>query len=78
VSRHRTSPTTSCATSIGPRPAWLTPRCNGKRDDLWRGLRSLRAHPYTVFYRLTNGAVEIVRVLHGRRNFPAIFAKEKR
>jgi toxin ParE1/3/4 len=48
------------------------------RDDVMPGLRSVRAHPYTVFYRLTDADVEIVRVLHGRRNFPAIFSKERR
>jgi plasmid stabilization system protein ParE len=38
----------------------------------------VRAHPYTVFYRVTDASAEIVRVLHGRRNFPAIFSKERR
>jgi len=48
------------------------------RGDVLPGLRSVRAHPYTVFYRLAADGVEIVRVLHGRRNFPAIFARERR
>jgi toxin ParE1/3/4 len=48
------------------------------RDDVMPGLRSVRAHPYTVFYRLTDTGVEVVRVLHGRRNFPAILSKERR
>ncbi len=39
------------------------------------GLRSVLVHPYTVFYRVTNGGVEIVRVLHERRNFPEVFKK---
>jgi toxin ParE1/3/4 len=48
------------------------------RDDVMPGLRSVRAHPYTVFYRIADEGVEVVRVLHGRRNFPAIFSKERR
>jgi len=48
------------------------------RDDILPGLRSVRAHPYTVFYRLSESGVEIVRGLHGRRNFSAIFSKERR
>lgn len=43
------------------------------RDDLRPGLRSVLVHPYTVFYRVTDGMVEIVRVLHERRDFAAIF-----
>ena len=45
------------------------------RDELSPGLRSVLAHPYTVFYRVRNGTVEIVRVLHERRKFPALFFK---
>ncbi|HEX2138037.1 MAG TPA: type II toxin-antitoxin system RelE/ParE family toxin [Microvirga sp.] len=45
------------------------------RDELNPGLRSVLAHPYTIFYRVRNGTVEIVRVLHERRNFPAFFSK---
>ena len=48
------------------------------RDDVMPGLRSVRARPYTVFYRVTDADVEVVRVLHGHRNFPAIFSKERR
>lgn len=45
------------------------------RDELMPGLRSALVPPYVIFYRIQNGTVEIVRVLHGRRNFPAIFSK---
>lgn len=47
------------------------------RDDVMPGLRSVCAHPYTVFYRVTDASVEIVRVLHGRRNFPPNFFEGK-
>ena len=47
------------------------------RDELIPGLRSAVARPYTVFYRIKNNQVDIVRILHERRDFPAIFAKEE-
>src|ERR1700730_18267832 len=36
------------------------------------GLRSVLAHPYTVFYQLADDDVRIVRVLHERQNLPTI------
>lgn len=48
------------------------------RDEIRPGLRSALVHPYVVFYRAENGIVQIVRVLHGRRNFAAIFPDTKR
>ncbi len=48
------------------------------RDELMPGLRSALVHPYVIFYRIENGKVEIVRVLHGRRNLTAIFSKTER
>jgi toxin ParE1/3/4 len=48
------------------------------RDEIMRGLRSALVHPYVIFYRVNNEAVEIARVLRGRRNFAAIFPKEER
>ncbi len=40
------------------------------------GLRSILVYPYIVFYRVTGATVEIVRVLHQRRDFAAIFDKK--
>jgi plasmid stabilization system protein ParE len=37
-------------------------------------MRSVPIHPYIVFYRIQGDAVEIVRVLHGRRDIASIFA----
>ena len=39
-----------------------------ERDDLLPELRSLPVASHLVFYRLTQGCVEIVRVLHGRQD----------
>lgn len=37
------------------------------RDDIAPGIRHLVSSEYLTFYRLKGSAVEIVRVLHGRR-----------
>src|SRR4029078_467770 len=45
------------------------------RDDLRAGVRSVLAHPYVLFYRVTENGVQILRVLHERRNLAAELAK---
>ncbi len=45
------------------------------RDGLIVGLRSILAHPHIVFYRVSGSNIEIVRVLHQRRDLDAIFAR---
>jgi plasmid stabilization system protein ParE len=47
------------------------------RDDVMPGLRAVLVHPYTVFYRVTDSTVEIVRVLHERRDFTAVFSDKR-
>jgi len=42
------------------------------RDELAAGLRSLVVEQYIVFYRLTSDAVQVVRILHGRRDIESI------
>ena len=51
------------------------PYSGRKRDDLLPGMRSVPVHPYVMFYRIRDDVIEIVRVLHGRRDIAAIFAK---
>jgi len=48
------------------------------RDEVLPGLRSAFVHPYTLFYRVRDDDVQIVRVLHERRDFPAIFVKDEK
>src|SRR5689334_241491 len=43
-----------------------------ERSDLVRGVRGAPVHPYIIFYRIADGTPEIVRVLHERRNSPAL------
>jgi toxin ParE1/3/4 len=46
------------------------------RDDLIPGMRSTLASPYTVFYRIAQSNLEIVRVLHQRRDIDAVFGDD--
>jgi plasmid stabilization system protein ParE len=41
-------------------------------------LRGVLVHPYTIFYQVTEEVVEVIRVLHERRDFPSILKKEER
>ncbi|MBV9705410.1 MAG: type II toxin-antitoxin system RelE/ParE family toxin [Methylobacteriaceae bacterium] len=48
------------------------------RSEVMTGLRSVLSHPYTIFFRIADGRIEIVRALHERRDFRAIFSKPER
>jgi toxin ParE1/3/4 len=52
-------------------------RLGRKRDELMHGLQSVIIHPHTIFYRVSDASVEIVRVLYERRDFPGIFSKRE-
>jgi toxin ParE1/3/4 len=47
------------------------------RPEIARGLRSLSVAPHVVFYRVTSSAVEIVRILHARRDVDAVFTEDQ-
>ena len=47
------------------------PLARRSRDELLPGLRSSLVRPYTIFFRVKDADVEIIRVLHERRDFPA-------
>lgn len=47
------------------------------RDALMIGMRSVPVAPYVVFYRVTENAVEVVRVLHGHRDLEAMFSDSR-
>ena len=46
------------------------------RGGLMPGIRSVLVHPYAMFYRVEGTSVEVVRVLHQRRDLDAVFAEE--
>jgi toxin ParE1/3/4 len=44
------------------------PKSGRARTEFGLGLRSLPVVPYVAFYRIKNRRVEVVRILHGRRD----------
>jgi toxin ParE1/3/4 len=56
---------------------WLSlaihPGIGRKRDDLQRHLRSATEGDYVIFYRRKGEGIELVRILHARRNIEQIF-----
>jgi toxin ParE1/3/4 len=49
------------------------PEIGRLREELAPRLRSFVVGNYVVFYRVIENGIEIVRVLHGARDLPAIF-----
>jgi len=47
------------------------------RDEILPELRSVPVPPYTIFYRVREGVIEIARVLHERRDFSRIFPRKE-
>jgi len=48
-----------------------------KRDEIKKGLRSIRKESHIVFYRLKDEYILIVRVLHVSRDFPSHFMQDE-
>ena len=48
------------------------PGIGRSRDDLSPGLRSFVVLPYVIFFRPVNNTIELVRILHGRRDVDSI------
>ena len=49
------------------------PQLGRKREELLPHLRSFPLGNYVIFYRLMENEIEIVRILHGARDFPPLF-----
>lgn len=49
------------------------PQIGPARDDIRPGLRYLVSGPYLLLYRIRDGGIEIVRVVHGRRDLNGLF-----
>ena len=49
------------------------PLIGRQREELSPNLRSFPVGRYVVFYRPMENGMEIVRVLHGARDFPPLF-----
>ncbi len=50
----------------------LGPAC----DELAVGLRYFTAGNYVIFYKPTELGIQVIRILHGARDLPAIFQSE--
>jgi toxin ParE1/3/4 len=53
------------------------PRLARPRDELIPGLRSIAIRPYLLFFRMASDDVEIVRVLHERRDLATVFGRDR-
>ena len=49
------------------------PQMGRLREELAARLRSFPVRNYVIFYRPMGAGIEIVRVLHGARDFPPLF-----
>lgn len=49
------------------------PELGKSRSELAEGLRSLPANPHVIFYRTSDSAIEIVRVIHQSEDVDTIF-----
>jgi len=47
------------------------------RNQLVVGIRSIVVHPTVIFYRIGAAAIDIVRVVDGRRNLAAFFPSDR-
>ncbi len=52
------------------------PQLGRARDDLAPGLRSLPVDSYVLFYRTTEDNIQIIRILHGRRDIDSIMRED--
>ncbi len=51
------------------------PEMGERRPDLGRNVRHFPVGQYVVFYRPIEAGIEILRVLHGRRDIPSILRR---
>jgi toxin ParE1/3/4 len=54
------------------------PESGAPRPELGPGARSLLVGKYVVLYRVGADSVDIVRVVHGAREFTGLLGKERR
>jgi toxin ParE1/3/4 len=50
------------------------PYAGRPREELGAGLRSLIERPYVILYRVVESTAEIVAIIHGARDLPAVLA----
>ena len=52
------------------------PEMGRPRPEIATNLRSTLVHPYVLFYRLEGEVVQIIRILHGKRDLRSIMEAE--
>jgi len=52
------------------------PEMGRSRPEIAPNLRSTLVRPYVIFYRLDGDAVQIIRILHGKRDLRSIMQAE--
>ncbi len=52
------------------------PNAGRKRDEIRAGYRSVAEGDYLIFYCVSSEVVEVMHVLHGRRNMEKFFERE--
>lgn len=53
------------------------PLSGAPRSRFAAGLRAVKASPYLVFYRINPKQIEVVRILHERRDYEAAFSEDE-
>jgi toxin ParE1/3/4 len=54
----------------------MTPYLGRAREAFGPGIRTVAEGDYIVLYRIARPGVRIVRVIHGKRNIPAVLKKQ--
>lgn len=49
------------------------PESGRRREEIAPGVRSALIKPYVIFYRCPAGQVQVLRILHGRRDILRVF-----
>jgi toxin ParE1/3/4 len=47
-----------------------------EREDLGRGLRSVAHGSYVIIFRYLDDRMQVVRIVHGRRDLPAVMKQD--
>jgi toxin ParE1/3/4 len=51
------------------------PDIGQRRDDLQSGLRLFSVRPYAIMYQIAPDGIHVIRIVHGARDFPSLFAQ---
>jgi toxin ParE1/3/4 len=49
------------------------PEMGQRREDLGANLRQFVVRPYVIFYHPSADGIHVARIVHGARDFPALF-----